>query len=184
MATMKVNAAPPCAQNILKRVEERSERECTALDAHKELELVSGPPAFLVLLPCRWASLWKIQINFSICFCNPGKSLGLTVGQVWSEQRGRSSFSTPGPQIHAGWTRQQPSPLHLLTSAAPWRPSVSQQLPPSDVWAFGGPSLVLARFSRLPSRDCQRLVWLSPARCSPAPSPCVHSVPDGGAAAA
>ncbi|XP_023618293.1 ephexin-1 isoform X7 [Myotis lucifugus] len=27
-------------QNILKRVEERSERECTALDAHKELELV------------------------------------------------------------------------------------------------------------------------------------------------
>lgn len=30
-----------CAQNILKRVEERSERECTALDAHKELELVS-----------------------------------------------------------------------------------------------------------------------------------------------
>ncbi|XP_011726391.2 ephexin-1 isoform X1 [Macaca nemestrina] len=27
-------------QNILKRVEERSERECTALDAHKELEMV------------------------------------------------------------------------------------------------------------------------------------------------
>ncbi|XP_023422664.1 ephexin-1 isoform X1 [Cavia porcellus] len=27
-------------QNILKRVEERSERECTALDAHRELELV------------------------------------------------------------------------------------------------------------------------------------------------
>uniref|UniRef100_A0A2K6AHR0 Ephexin-1 n=1 Tax=Mandrillus leucophaeus TaxID=9568 RepID=A0A2K6AHR0_MANLE len=28
-------------QNILKRVEERSERECTALDAHKELEMVT-----------------------------------------------------------------------------------------------------------------------------------------------
>lgn len=41
---MKVNADFPCAQNILKRVEERSEHECTALDAHKELELVSGLP--------------------------------------------------------------------------------------------------------------------------------------------
>lgn len=35
------NAAPSCLQNILKRVEERSEREGTALDAHKELEMVS-----------------------------------------------------------------------------------------------------------------------------------------------
>ena len=37
----KLNADFACAQNILKRVEERSEREGTALDAHKELELVS-----------------------------------------------------------------------------------------------------------------------------------------------
>lgn len=44
MAVTKANADSPCAQNILKRVEERSERECTALDAHKELELVSGLP--------------------------------------------------------------------------------------------------------------------------------------------
>lgn len=45
---VKVNADFPCAQNILKRVEERSEHECTALDAHKELEQVSGLslPAF------------------------------------------------------------------------------------------------------------------------------------------
>lgn len=35
------NEAPPCLQNILKRVEERSDREGTALDAHKELEMVS-----------------------------------------------------------------------------------------------------------------------------------------------
>ena len=40
-STMKPSADSPCAQNILKRVEERSEREGTALDAHKELELVS-----------------------------------------------------------------------------------------------------------------------------------------------
>lgn len=41
-----------CAQNILKRVEERSERECTALDAHKELELVSMRSVFpSTLLP-------------------------------------------------------------------------------------------------------------------------------------
>lgn len=37
----KLNADFACAQNILKRVEERSEREGTALGAHKELELVS-----------------------------------------------------------------------------------------------------------------------------------------------
>nr|XP_021546032.1 ephexin-1 [Neomonachus schauinslandi] len=35
-------------QNILKRVEERSERECTALDAHKELEMVSCASSFFL----------------------------------------------------------------------------------------------------------------------------------------
>lgn len=40
----KLKADFPCAQNILKRVEESSEREATALDAHKELELVSSAP--------------------------------------------------------------------------------------------------------------------------------------------
>lgn len=43
---MKLSVDSPCAQNILKRVEERSEREGTALDAHKELELVSGASFF------------------------------------------------------------------------------------------------------------------------------------------
>ncbi|XP_065769503.1 ephexin-1 [Muntiacus reevesi] len=37
---LKVGFAEPHPSNILKRVEERSEREGTALDAHKELELV------------------------------------------------------------------------------------------------------------------------------------------------
>lgn len=36
------DGASLCLQNILKRVEERSEREGTALDAHKELEMVSS----------------------------------------------------------------------------------------------------------------------------------------------
>lgn len=43
-AIARINADFPCAQNILKRVEERSERECTASDAHRELELVSELP--------------------------------------------------------------------------------------------------------------------------------------------
>lgn len=104
-----INAGFPCAQNILKRVEERSERECTALDAHKELELVSrasfllpddllssSGPAFLLLLPRVSVCLWEMQNRFTVYFCNPEKSLGLKHTSVWPEQGAMSSFSTPG----------------------------------------------------------------------------------------
>lgn len=38
---IRINPAFPPLQNILKKVEEKSDRENTALDAHKELETVS-----------------------------------------------------------------------------------------------------------------------------------------------
>lgn len=41
LSDWKVNTAFAPLQNILKKVEEKSERETTALDAHKELETVS-----------------------------------------------------------------------------------------------------------------------------------------------
>lgn len=85
---MKADADSLCAQNILKRVEERSERECTALDAHKELELVSGLPRPVCPVNCSLlcthlpapgpsVCLWEMQVHFTICFYNPEKSLGL-----------------------------------------------------------------------------------------------------------
>lgn len=108
MALMKVNADFPCAQNILKRVEERSERECTALDAHKELELVSGLPlpAFpnkpLPRLdspsrPCSLAcqcGFGKCKCTLVFAFATQRRCWGRTTGQVWPEHSGMASFST------------------------------------------------------------------------------------------
>lgn len=91
------NEAPPCLQNILKRVEERSDREGTALDAHKELEMVSPRDHFpskslsLVASPVTVSS-WH-SVYSEIDFCNPEESLGLEKNHT---QCGFiSAFSTP-----------------------------------------------------------------------------------------
>ena len=146
-------------------MEERSEREGTALDAHKELELVSrasslhisqstvfsSRPTSLSCSLLSWYCLWKMQIHFHICSGNSEKSPG-PKNKSGGACTGRGLPSPP--RLPPCGVDQAPSGRPLLTDmfVDPSR----QPHTAAPIMALGGPAFILSCF------QCQKLRLLPP----------------------